>query len=279
MSNTELKALISLLDDPDDTIYDEIKHKLISFGDDIIPVLENAWEVSFDHLLQERIEDIIHFLQFEAVKNELSQWKASEDHNLINGAIIIAKYQYPDIDIEGIKAIIKEIKQDVWLELNENLTAFEQIKILNKMIFEVHGFYGNTKNINSPQNSYINNVVDTKKGNPITLGLIYIAICQELNIPIYGVDVPGHFILAYAEDSKSVLFYLNVFNKGAIFGPDDIDKFLEQLKKIPKAEYYTPCSSLAVIKRLTQHLIYTYDNLGYLDKKEELEELFSILGE
>lgn len=278
MSNTELKALISLLDDPDDTIYDEVKHKLISFGGEIIPLLENAWEVSFDNLLQERIEDIIHFMQFESVKTELSEWKASEDHNIIDAAILIAKYQYPDIDTEGIKATINEIKQDVWLELNENLTAFEQVNILNKMIFEVHGFYGNTKNINSPQNSYINNVVETKKGNPITLGIIYIAICQELNIPIYGVDVPAHFILAYAEDSKNVLFYLNIFNKGTIFGPDDIDKFLEQLKKMPKAEYYTPCSSLAIIRRLVQHLIYTYDNLGYVDKREELEELLAILG-
>lgn len=278
MSNSELKALISLLDDPDDTIYDEIKHKLISFGGDIIPHLENAWEVSFDHLLQERIEDIIHFLQFEALKKELSLWKESEEHNLIDAATLVAKYQYPDINTDFIKKTVEQIKQDVWLELNENLTALEQIKVLNKFIFEVHGFYGNTKNINSPQNSYINNVVETKKGNPITLGLIYIAICQELNIPIYGVDVPGHFILAYAEDSKNVLFYLNVFNKGAIFGADDIDQFLEQLKKEPKAEYYTPCSSLGIIRRLVQHLIYTYDSLGYLDKKEELEEMLDILS-
>lgn len=278
MSNSELKALISLLDDPDESIYDVVKHKLISFGDDVIPHLENEWEVSFDHLLQERIEDIIHFLQFESVKKELTTWQQSEDHDLIDAAALIAKYQYPDLDIQHIRNTVTEIKKDIWLELNENLTIFEKVKILNKFIFEVHGFYGNTKNINSPQNSYINNVLETKKGNPITLGLIYISICQQLDIPIYGVDVPGHFILAYAEDSKAVMFYLNVFSKGKIFGPEEIDTFLEQLKKEPKEEYYTPCSSLGVIRRLVQHLIYTYDNLGYLDKKEELEELLEILG-
>ena len=56
MSNNELRALISLLDDPDDNIFGEIRGKLISFGDDIIPDLESAWESSFDHLLQNRIE-------------------------------------------------------------------------------------------------------------------------------------------------------------------------------------------------------------------------------
>ena len=276
MSNTELQALISLLDDPDAKIFDEIKNKLISYGDEVIPHLESAWENSFDHLLQNRIENIIHHLQFDSINKELLNWKNSE-RDLIDGAIIIAKYQYPDLEEEKIREYIKQITQDVWLELNDNLTALEKVKVLNRMIFDVHGFYGNTKNINSPKNSYINNVVETKKGNPITLGIIYIAICNKLNIPMYGVDVPAHFILAYAEEPDSVLFYLNVFNKGAVFSNHDIDKFLEQLKIEPKEDYYKPCSSLTIIRRLIQHLVYTYDNLGYLEKKEELTALYNLL--
>lgn len=94
---------------------------------------------------------------------------------------------------------------------------------------------------------------------------------------MYGVNVPAHFILCYAEKPELVLFYLNVFNKGAIFSSLDIDKFLEQLKQEQKDEYYEPCDNLTVIKRLVQHLIYTYDNLGYLDKKEELVEMYRLL--
>jgi len=277
MSDIEIQALISLLDDPDDTIYDEISRKIISYGDNIIPHLESAWENSFDHLLQNRIENIIHHLQFENIKLELVNWLNS-DKDLVEGAIIIAKYQYPDIEEKAIKEYINKITQDVWLELNDNLTALEKVKVLNRIIFDVHGFYGNTKNINSPKNSYINNVIERKKGNPITLGIVYLAVCNKLNIPMYGVDVPAHFILSYAEETDNVLFYLNIFNKGAVFGNHDIDKFLEQLKVEPKDEYYTPCSSLTIIKRLVQHLIYTYDNLGYVEKKEELQELYNILG-
>ncbi len=277
MSDSELRALISLLDDPDQHIYDEIKNKLISFGDDVIPHLEAAWENSFDHLLQDRIENIIHYLQFENVKAELSRWKDSIYQDLIEAAILVSKYQYPDVDTDKITNYIDQITQDVWLELNDKLTALEKIKVLNRIIFDVHGFYGNTKNINSPQNSYISNVIDTKKGNPITLGIVYLAVCQKLNIPIYGVDVPAHFILAYAQTKEDVLFYLNVFNRGTVFSKHDIDQFLKQLKKEPKEEYYQPCNNLQVIKRLLQHLIFTYENLGYLDKKEELEELYNLL--
>jgi regulator of sirC expression with transglutaminase-like and TPR domain len=277
MSNNELQALISLLDDPDDTIYDEIKHKLISFGGDVIPLLEDAWESSFDHLLQDRIEEIIHHLQFDSIKRELKKWKKTEELDLIEGAIIVAKYQYPDLDDKKITEFISKITQDTWLELNDNLTALEQVNVLNRIIFDVHGFHGNTKNINSPKNSYINNVIESKKGNPITLGIIYLAVCQKLNIPVYGVNIPAHFVLAYAEDNLDVLFYLNIFNRGTVFSRDDIDKFLEQLKQEPKPEYYVPCDNLVTINRIIQHLIYTYDNLGYVEKKDELNELLAIL--
>jgi len=277
MSENEVQALISLLDDPDHQIYDEIKHKLISFGNEVIPLLEDAWENSFDHLLQDRIEDIIHYLQFDTVKKGLIYWKNHQRNDLMEGAIIVAKYQYPDLDEQALKDEINQLKQDVWLELNDNLTALEQVNVLNRIIFDIHGYYGNKKNINSPKNSYINNVVESKKGNPITLAIIYLSVSQQLNLPIYGVNVPAHFILAYAEEKEDVLFYINLFSRGTVFSKEEIDTFLTQLKLEPKEEYYLPCDNLTIIKRLTQHLVYTYDNLGYLDKKEELLEMLHIL--
>jgi len=277
MSDKELKALISLLDDPDNAVFDEIKQKIISFGDRVIPFLEDAWETSFDVLRQERIENIIHYLQFETVKKELSEWEKSSEHDLINGAVIVAKYQYPDINKESISSVINHLKQDVWLELSEDLTALEQVNVLNRVFFDLHGFHGNKRNINSPKNSFINNVLESKSGNPITLGIIYISICKQLNIPIYGVNVPAHFVLAYAEQPNDILFYINLFNRGTVFSKYDIDNFLAQLKISPKASYYIPCSNLIIIKRLLQHLMYTFDNLGYVEKKEEIASLFSIL--
>ena len=279
MLEKDLKALISLLDDPDTLIYNEVKNKLISFGDDVIPHLENAWETSLNQLLQERIEDIIHYLQFTSIKKGLMEWKNKPNHDLIEGAILIAKYQYPDLIEADIHSFINKLTQEIWLEVNDNLTALEKIKVLNKIIFDIHQFSGNTKNINSPQNSYINNVIETKKGNPITLGIIYLSICEKLKIPVYGINIPAHFILAYSESQNNVLFYINVFNKGSIFFKSEIDLFLEKIETEPKKEYYIPTDSINIIKKLIQHLVYTYDSLGYVDKKNELIELNTILSE
>ncbi len=278
MSSNEVSALISLIEDPDENIYAHVRHELISHGENVLAALEFHWQNS-NHgpLFLERIEELIGTIHYDSLYRRLKNWKNQENPDLLEGALLLNRYQYPGFDESELKKEFMKVRRDIWLELNDNLTALEKVKVLNKIIFEIHEFTGNTKSINSPQNSYINNVIETKKGNPITLGIIYLSVCEKLGIPVYGVNVPAHFILGFSEKPNDVLFYLNVFNKGSVFFKPDIDKFLEQLKTEPKKEYYIPCDTITIIKRLIQHLIYTYDNLGYLDKKEELTELLNIL--
>jgi len=289
MSPKELNALISLLDDPDEGIFNQVSGKFLSLGEEVIPVLENAWEYSFDPLIQNRIENIIHQIQFDIIKNGLKEWMHPDRQNLLEGALLIAKYQYPDIDFDKVKKQLNQIKQDVWLELNENLTALEKVKIINHIIYDVHHFSGNTSNYHAPQNSYINNVLESKKGNPLLLSIIYTIVAQSLDIPIYGVNLPEHFVLCYVNKDSSeplfekgneegnVLFYINPFSKGAVFGREDINAFLKQLKLEALDIFYEPCSNKEIIKRLLRNLIASYEKLGYPNKSNELRVLLNLL--
>ena len=289
MKKKELNALISLLDDPDETVFKQVSMKFLSLGQEIIPVLEDAWEHSFDTLIQNRIENIIHQIQFDIIKDALRDWSHPDRQNLLEGALLIARYQYPDVDFVKIKKQIDQIKQDVWLELNENLTALEKVKIINHILFDVHNFSGNTTNYHAPQNSYINNVLESKKGNPLLLAIIYTIVAQNLDIPIYGVNLPEHFILCYVDtehmgvpsvkgnEGSNVLFYINPFSKGTVFGQKEIDAFLKQLKLEQIPGFYEPCSNLEIIKRLLRNLIASYEKLGYPDKSEELKMLLGSL--
>lgn len=287
MNRNELNALISLLDDPDESVYKHVSTKFLSLGQEVIPVLEDAWEHSFDTLIQNRIENIIHQIQFDIIKGALQDWAHPEKQNLLDGAMLIARYQYPDIDFKKVQKQIDQIKHDVWLELNNNVTALEKVKIINHILFDVHNFSGNTTNYHAPQNSYINNVLESKKGNPLLLSIIYTIIAQSLDIPIYGVNLPEHFILCYVDvehmgvpSSKgnvgsNVLFYINPFSKGTVFGQKEIDAFLKQLKLEQLPIFYEPCSNLEIMKRLLRNLITSYEKLGYPDKSEELKTLLS----
>ncbi|MCD6065478.1 MAG: hypothetical protein K0S33_304 [Bacteroidetes bacterium] len=290
LSKREISALINLLDDPDEGIYTHVKDKFISYGTKIIPYLELAWEDSFDMIIQKRIEEIIHTIQFDTMNDALVNWAKKEQDNLLQGILLVARYQYPDLDEEKILKQISQIKQDVWLEINDELTALEKVKIINHILFDVHQFSGNIANYHAPQNSFINAVLESKKGNPVSLGILYMIIAQELKIPIYGVNLPEHFIVAYVDElanllnlsseeatTDNILFYINPFSKGIIFNRKDIDQFLQQLKMDPKAVFYQPCSNLDIIKRVLRNLVYSYEKLGHEEKVKELNLLIKNL--
>lgn len=288
LSKKEISALINLLDDPDENIYVHVKDKFISYGTKIIPYLELAWEESFDHIIQKRIEEIIHKIQFDTIKDGLVVWAKKEEEDLLKGILLIARYQYPDLDEEKIIKQINQIKQDVWLEINDELTGPEKVKILNHILFDVHQFSGNIANYHAPQNSFINTVLETKKGNPVSMGILYMLIAQQLQIPIYGVNLPEHFIVAYVDetanlfnlsndttDTDHILFYINPFSKGIIFSKKDIDQYLVQLKLDPNPMFYRPCNNVEIIKRVLRNLAYSYEKLGHEEKVTELKQLLS----
>ena len=283
MDNREIESLIKLLDDPDTEISKHVEDKLLSFGNDIITYLENAWEQSFDAVLQERIENLVHRIQFETVKRELDLWNISQSYDLLQGLIIINKYQYPDLDEQKIINQIEGIKRDIWMQLVYDMSAVEKVKLINHVLYNMHGFSGNTTNHQDPQNSYIGQVLDTKKGNQISLASIYSIIAQKLDIPIYGVNLPQHFILAYLDDDKEIkyengiLFYINAFNKGFMFGRNEVDSFLKQLNVAPDKQFYEPCSNQDIVKRVIRNLISSYQKLAAPAKVKELEELLAIL--
>jgi len=285
ISLKEVIALITLLDDPDEIIYSQVKERFVTLGPPTIPHLETAWENSFDAIMQKRIETIIHTIQFETLQKALKTWAKDESEDLLRGILILAHYQYPDLDENKVKKHLQQIKQDVWLELHEDLTALEKVKIINHILFEVHQFSGNITNYHAPQNSFINNVLESKKGNPLMLSVVYMLICKELNIPVYGINLPQHFVLAYINDnanlidvnnktlSNNILFYINPFSKGLMFTQKDIDQFLKQLNLEPEAKYYLPCSNIEIMKRCLNNLIFSYEKLGYLEKVAELKNL------
>lgn len=278
MKEKELKALISLLDDPDMEIFNQVEQQLITCGPEVVPQLEASWEASFDPLSQTRIENIIHKIQFDQVQNDLQLWALQNSDDLLDGLLIINRYQYPNLDEDTVQYQLAELRRNAWFQLMYDMSPLEKVKLLNNVIFREYGLSGNTTNYHDPQNSFLHKVLETKKGNPISLACIYSIIAQKLDIPIYGINLPKHFVVAYIEEEhESPLFYINVFNRGQVMKHDDIYSFLKQLNLPAKEEYTLPCSNIAIIKRVLRNLTTAYDNLGNMEKKEEINSLLKLL--
>jgi len=286
--NIEIQSLIRLLDDPDSVVFDTVSSNLQKKGIDIIPELEKAWETALNEEVQSRLENIIQRIQTEYVKEKIAEWISREKPDLLEGAYYIAKSKYPELKLREIENSIENIKKDVWLEINENLTALEKVKVLNHILFKTHKFSINSSNLNDPQNNFLNFVLQTRKGNPVSLGVLYSILAQKLEMPVYGVNLPRNFILAYMDEYKQsetfdkkteqhILFYINPFNRGTVLGRREIDFFLKQQKLEPKKNYYIPCSNIEIIQRLILNLVFAYDQSGNKAKANRYRELVEVM--
>lgn len=278
MTEQEIKALVSLLDDDDTEVARLVENEIRQQRGRIIPFLENEWEsAGFNPNVQRRIEELIHELQFEVVIERLANWHNGGAVDLLEGLWIIATYQYPDLSLEKLRSDFEQFYYETWLEFKEDMHPIDQIRALNQVFFSKLKFGSNTKNFHSASNSMINVVLDSRKGNPITLCCIYMIVAQRLNMPVYGVNLPNLFVLTYKKDT--VQFYVNVFNKGLVFMRSDIDHYIAQLNLKPNETFYQPCNNLDIVKRVLRNLTLAFEKTGDTEKVKEIERMAEILNE
>jgi len=275
LTEKEMQALVSLLGDTDPEVSTHVEQRIISLGESIIPILEREWEQSFDPGSQKRIEEIIHGLQFDNLKKRLATWKLTEGEDLLEGLWMVATYQYPDLDFTKIKDQIQQIYYETWLEFKPDVVPLDQVKIINSVMFNKLKFSPNTKNFHSVGNSMINIVLETRKGNPISLCCLYLMVAQRMKLPIFGVNLPNLFILTYKQGKHQ--FYINVFNKGLVFSKQDIDNYLQNLKLKPNEMFYDPCSNLDILRRVLRNMMVAFEKTGEDEKEKEVRELLDVL--
>ncbi|MFD3393573.1 transglutaminase-like domain-containing protein [Aquirufa sp. OSTEICH-129V] len=276
MEEPAIKAMIQLLDDSDTEVVQLVEAQMRTLGSAIIPVLESEWEqLSFNPYLQTKIEDLIHEFQLDLMKSRLTHWKEGGGMDLLEGMWIISTYRYPDFSYAELQTTMEQLYFEVWPQMRDDLHPIDQLKILNTVMFDQLKFGANTKNFHAANNSFLNVVLDSKKGNPISLCVIYMWIAQKLGMPVYGVNLPNLFVLTYKKDELQ--FYINVFNKGLIFNKTDIDNYIAQLNLEPNDIYYQPCSNLEIVRRVLRNLIMAYEKAGDDSYKDELTNLIGSL--
>ncbi len=271
MEEKELKALVSLLDDDDKQVVTHVEEKILSLGTTIIPHLEREWETTFNPTVQKRIEELVHTLQYDLLKERIRSWYATPEQDLLTGMWIVATYQYPEIEIDKLRQDLEQIYYETWLEFKPDQYPFDQVKVINGVLFNKLKFGANTKNFHSPGNSMINVVLETHKGNPITLCVIYMLVAQKLKLPVHGVNLPNLFILTYKDQNHT--FYINAFNKGLIFSKQDIENYIHELHLVPQPSFFEPCTNADIIRRALRNLIMSFEKMGEHAKAEEVKLL------
>ncbi|MEM6768209.1 MAG: transglutaminase-like domain-containing protein [Bacteroidota bacterium] len=271
MKDTEFRALVSLLDDDDPSVESHVSGKLLAMGESIIPRLEAIWEESPGELVQEKIEDIIHTIQSRKTLLELKEWFLEEEPSLLQGWILVTKFQYPELDTVQIKQNISRLVHKTWLELKTGMNIPERLIVLNRMLFSKEKFRANKKDLLNKNNYFLNNFLETHKGAPISLCLLYLIIAEELEISLKGILLPGYFVLKYKDKFNE--FFIDVFNRGTFFVKDDLKRFLKEMNEEDNPQYYQSNTHQEILKGLMKFILKAFKQAGEEEKALEWENL------
>ena len=284
---TKIAALIRLLEDPNNQVFEQVKNELIKIGDEALSSLELAAQKnSFGDEFNERVISLINEIHRNVLKDELIQWINSEEKDLLLGSIIVSKHHDTYLEDSLVYDTIQSLRRAIWLEFNDYQTSFEQIKIFNRIFFGVSQFNCLNKESYSPDEIDISKVLESKQGAPLTIGLIYSIIAQSLDLPVYGVNLPNSFVLAFMDYNQSnfiinqqndfgVLFYINPKSLGDILDAREIDEFLSSRNLNPNRSHFEPCSNSSLIKRMIEDLMIYFQHIGDDRKASDLNELIN----
>jgi regulator of sirC expression with transglutaminase-like and TPR domain len=272
MTTKEIKALISLLDDPE--VAPQIQSEIQNLGETIIPYLEESWEETLDPQQQQRLEDLIHQLQFEGLQQRLRVWREAGAQDLLEGMWLLNSYQYPDADLQALNRAIEQLRFEAWTLLRSEMHPADQVQVLNHVIFRNHKFSANTQHFHSPANSMLQRVLETKRGNPLSLCVIYLLVAQRLDLPVFGVNLPNLFVLTYQLADQPLSY-----NRGVVLSRADIEHYVGQLGITSQDAFYKPCSNLDIVRRAMRNLQVSFEKLQELGKAEEVSQLLAILTE
>src|SRR5215217_5325640 len=282
----EISALLQLIDDPDEEVFGAVSHKIIEYGRNIIPNLEHLWETIPSEETQGRIELLIHQLHFTDLTEDFRQWSLAGHHDLTVGTLLASKFQYPDLSTAATLLEIEKLRRNIWLELNNYLTPLEQVRIITGILYGYYGLKGTEIAYSSVNDFLLHKVLETKKGNQISNGILYLIICELLDIPVKAIGIPKQFVLAYfkpgysSEDLEQYVTKIEFFIEpasGQVFSHKDIENYFKRISVPPTHSYFKPYSNKRIIQHLLEEMANCFDNEKDYYKTEELLKLANLL--
>ncbi|MET0243315.1 MAG: transglutaminase-like domain-containing protein [Flavitalea sp.] len=287
--NKEISALFHLIDDPDEEVFGVVSTRIIDYGKGIIPNLENLWENTISQDVQERIELLIHRLHYQDLTEELIQWNKNSHQDLLNGAILVARFQFPELTAAAIYQEVEKLRRNTWLELNSYLTPLEQIHVLTSIIYNYYNLKGSEVTYTQTEDFLINKQLESKRGNTIANGILYLILSELLDVPVRAINIPRHFVLGYfkpdydfTRHTEDPLYKTEFFidpTNGQVFTHTDVENYFKKINVEPNPAYFEPLSNRKIIRTLLEEFAKCFDDEKNGYKMKELMTLASLLVE
>jgi len=283
----EIKDLLLLLDDPDELIWQTIRDRIMQTGSLALPILQEHWQSVNNPDTASRIQELINAIQFKELTRTWEKWWNSKSGTLMEGVVLLGKIIDPEINITVLEHLIKPIKDEIWIELSDKLTAIEKIRIINYLLFEKRGFKTIDSIDSKSRHLLLTNLLYTGSGHPLSVALLYVLLCRELSIPVYKagngenstlvrLDVQDNTAsLIYKLGNYSALFYILPDNNGEMIGKGAYADYLQNQFPTQK-----PAFEATTDKMFIRIILQKMHNLSEAENKQQhllnIKQLLSV---
>jgi regulator of sirC expression with transglutaminase-like and TPR domain len=266
-----------LLGDEDRAISRRAREEIVLHGRGAMEWLRPA-VAHRDPLIRQRATRLLRQLEKEAEDEKFLEFclKHGEEFDLEAGLWLLARTQYPEINVEAYCALLDSYADTLRERLNRVLDPGAVVATINEFLFQELGFRGNEQNYYDPENSYLNRVLDKRMGNPISLSLVYLLLARRLQLPMVGVGMPGHFICRIQTASGAL--FVDAFNRGKVLTKSDCVSYLVQSNYGYSESHLAPVTPRRILLRVCSNLHQSYRQLDSRAESERFQRYIVALA-
>ena len=274
----EIESLMFLLEDPDPFVQEQVQLRFVELGDRAVPLLDQIRVQTKDKEEKKRAKEVLHQLTFATLKEDFAELLLEGIGNraqLEKAVITLARFGHPTLRESEYVKTLDHFADMIRPSLRYRDNEREKMQTLMKFIFEDLNFRGDNKDYHNPANGFIDQVIERRKGLPISLSLVAMFIARRLELPVFGVNMPIHFMLAFVGEKEEQL--IDPYDQGAEVSYDQCYFFLKKNNVTPKPEHFKMASDIDILARCIRNLMHSYERNEEQERVQELKSLLELV--
>ena len=274
----EIESLMFLLEDPDPFVQEQVQLRFMELGDRAVPLLDQIRVQTKDKEEKKRAKEVLHQLTFSTLKEDFAELLLEGIGNraqLEKAVITLARFGHPTLRESEYVKTLDHFADMIRPSLRYRDNEREKMQTLMKFIFEDLNFRGDNKDYHNPANGFIDQVIERRKGLPISLSLVAMFIARRLELPVFGVNMPIHFMLAFVGEKEEQL--IDPYDQGAEVSYDQCYFFLKKNNVTPKPEHFKMASDIDILARCIRNLMHSYERNEEQERVQELKSLLELV--
>lgn len=257
ISRAELLSLYNLLDDTQEIVVRELEKKFLSLGEEIVPELY-AVDFERNRVNHERARAVVDLIRRSRALERLERILnvPYPDINLEEAAFAVARFGFPAVEMAPYSARLDDMATDIRRTAGREASHAQTLLTMRRHLFGELGFSGNRESYYDPENSYVNRVLDSRRGIPISLSVILLLLGQRLGLPLQGIGMPMHFLVRFKDDTQEI--YVDAYNNGVLVSENHCRDMLERSGYPFTQEMLAPVTNRYTLERMLRNLLYAH---------------------